>query len=197
MLVGGLAKGKQRFASGESITRRTLTCEDRMKYQVRCDECGKDIAVSQSQAGATCVCECGTEVSIPRLSDLRLAAGQTRYSRTAVDRVRGMLKRSELPTERSCPVCGNVGDSVVLFGIQCEKASSTDSQDHGILAVALFGWLGGLASALRPFNTRAAEIHGRETRLEVPFRFCSSCVPQVKQSTGKRKLRKYLAREPV
>ena len=113
-----------------------------MEYQVRCDECGTAIAVSQSQAGGTCLCECGTEVSVPRLSDLRLAAGQTRYSRTAVDRARGMLKRGELPTKRSCPICGNVGDTVVLLGIQCEKASSTDFQDQGVLAAAIFGWLG-------------------------------------------------------
>ncbi len=168
-----------------------------MEYRVHCNECGRDIPVSQSQAGATCVCECGTEVSVPRLSDLRIAAGQTRYSRTAVDRVRGMLKRGELPTERSCPSCGNVGDTVVILGIQCEKASSTDSQDQGILAVAIFGWLGALAAALRPFNTRAAETHGRETRLEVPLRFCSSCTSQLKPSMSKRKLRQYLGAEPA
>jgi hypothetical protein len=168
-----------------------------MEYQVRCDECGADIAVSQSQAGGVFLCECGTEVIIPRLSDLRLAAGQTRYSSTAVDRVRGMLKRGELPTKRSCPVCGNVGDTVVHLGIQCEKASATDSQDQGILAVAVFGWLAGLAAALRPFNTRASEIHGRETRLEVPLQFCKSCLPQVTRSTSKRKLRQYLGGEPA
>jgi len=168
-----------------------------MDYCVRCDACGTDLLVTASQAGGTCVCKCGTNVAVPRLSELRLGAGQTRYSTTAVDRVNGMLKRGELPTNRDCPICGAPADKVKVLGIQCEKATSTDFQDDTIIAVAVFGWLAALAAAIRPFNSRAGEIHGRETRLEVPLRFCSSCILQLTPSTRKRDLRKYLNSDPA
>jgi hypothetical protein len=166
-----------------------------MEYKVRC-ECSAELSVTQAQAGGTCVCECGAVVDVPRLSELRLAAGQSRHPTSAVERVRGMLKRGELPSNQGCPICGNQGDEIVTFGIQCEHASSTDSQDHGILAVAIFGWIGALATALRPQH-RMGEIHGHEVRVEVPLRVCSQCVGATGSRTRRRSLRKYLCTVPA
>lgn len=166
-----------------------------MQYVIRC-QCGAELSVSAAQAGGTCVCECGAATAVPKLSELRLAAGQSRHPTSAVERVRGMLNRGELPGDHRCPACGNHTDEVVTVGIQCERASSTDFQDQGMLAVAIFGWIGALASALRPQH-RMGEIHGHEVRVEVPLRCCSECRPSLTWRIGRRALRRYLCRVPA
>lgn len=143
------------------------------------------------------MCNCGANIGIPRLSELRLSAGQTRYPNNAVARVNGMLKRGELPTSQQCMNCSCTGTEVKFIGIQCEKASSEDPKDNALLAFAIFGWIAALAPAIIPSNSRAEEIHGRETRLEVPLRFCKACINDITPSTRKRDLRKYLATEPA
>ncbi|MEM6472945.1 MAG: hypothetical protein AAF802_25515 [Planctomycetota bacterium] len=172
-----------------------------MEFQVSCD-CGAEVTVSSSQAGGTVDCRCGRTISVPRLSELRTAAGKSRFASNAVDRVNGMLKRDELPTVKDCPACGRSGNATLVIGIQCEKVSTTDPSDQrvslfGMLFFA-FGWLSSIAAILRlSTSNRGMEIHGRETRLEVPIRFCSECVHKTKSRPRNRNIRKLLISEPA
>lgn len=168
-----------------------------VEYRVPCNACGWETAVGAGQAGGTFVCRCGTAVSVPQLSELRIAAGQTRYTTTAVERVTGMLKRGELPTNQLCPMCGAAAAEVKVIAIECEKISYREAQDQTKIAIGAFGWIACLAAAYRPLPFRPEQTHGRETRLEVPLRFCAACVSQVTALTWKRDLRRFLKAEPA
>ncbi len=67
-----------------------------MSYSTAC-ECGATHAVAATQAGTTLRCACGRSVTVPALSVLRQAAGQTPMPLNTVERIRAMIRDGELP----------------------------------------------------------------------------------------------------
>jgi hypothetical protein len=67
-----------------------------MAYFVNCP-CGERLAVKATIAGSTIQCACGRDVPVPRLSELRQAAGQGAFEAGIVDTIRRMIADGELP----------------------------------------------------------------------------------------------------
>lgn len=151
-----------------------------------------------SQAGSTIDCACGHEISVPRLSELRLAAGQTAHRLSVVERINGMIKNLELPADSLCASCCRETDQVAWFRVQCEKAWSRDPTNNEGIAVWLFGWVAALATALTPRRGyQAPEIHGRELFVVVPLNLCTNCLDSSTNKVGRREAKTNLSTVPI
>jgi len=148
-----------------------------MEYVVNCS-CGRPISVSPAAAGTMVRCACGNEVQVPRLSELRTAAGQRQYESGTVDTIKRLIVEGKLPGAR-CAISGELTDDVSYFDVECQRVwVSGDSAKAGCIITLLlavitlpFGWL----VYFRRGRRRAAhgdQMHGYELTVRVPLRVC-------------------------
>lgn len=146
-----------------------------MTYSVRC-ECGEVQTVSATQAGSTIQCSCARTISVPRLSQLRVAAGENSVPQSAVERVQAMIHRGELPTGNICPLTGRPANCVVYVNMQCEQKYVR--KIHGDSSVSLLpllfgGVVGHLLALLLSQRPAGNEVLGRDTWIDLPLRISS------------------------
>ncbi|MEO1617759.1 MAG: hypothetical protein AAFV88_18045 [Planctomycetota bacterium] len=190
-------------ARGVIITGTVAQCKRRsiwrlvLPYQVPCD-CGRTHEVTTSQAGGSIECPCGQLVLVPRLSELRVNAGETAHRLSVPERIGGMIKRGELPGDTLCIGCGRNCDQTVWIKIQCEKAWSSEPTNKDGLAVSVLGWVGVLAVMLAPRRDyRASEVHGREIVVDAPIQWCSNCIAPGTTKIRSRRCRNALRSVPI
>lgn len=167
-----------------------------MTYKVSCG-CGKQHLVTTSQAGGELNCSCGRPVSVPRLSELRISAGQTAHRMSVVEQINGMIKRGELPGQSLCTGCGRFCDQTVWLYIQCEKSWSVEYQNRDVIAM-FFGFVTGILSVFVPQQPyRPDEVLGRELSILVPLALCSTCLKPGAKEISQRFARKHMRNVPV
>ncbi len=164
-------------------------------YSVNC-ECGKSIAVAQSQAGASVICDCGKTVPVPLLSALRRAAGES--NRTIVEELRFRIANKELPYENLCPFSGKLADDVVTINVQCERSWTRGGEElslNKIIAFYIpFGWLGALIASRRMMPL---EEFGRETVIDLPLKVSAEMRSHVIRMRSQKSLKTALRTIPI
>lgn len=159
-----------------------------MPYSVTC-QCGRVLAVAASQAGSSTECRCGRQLDIPRLSELRSAAGETPIPLNTVERIRAMIRQGELPVGDVCPYSGRPANETVYFDVQCER---TWVRRRG--PKFFFGWIG-LLMAL--YHDGPREEFGRETTIRVPLRIAGEARGQILRMRSQSKLKRLLLQTPI
>jgi hypothetical protein len=109
------------------------------RYVVTCG-CGQCLEVGPSEAGSSVKCDCGAEVAVPSLSRLRTQSGADPYESGAVDTIRRMLDRGELPAG-TCAVTGRPTRDVLALTVLVSNFTepSKEGRDAEAALVLLTG----------------------------------------------------------
>lgn len=177
-----------------------------MKYSVTCD-CGQILPVEATQAGSTLQCRCERTVQVPRLSALRVAAGETAIPLNAAERVRQGVRDGTLPNNPLCPLTARVPDAIAVFRVRCEKVwrRRTDDDSFSTWQAIFWGMVLGPAgimlSVLRGmvrsrWRAGGVEELGRDTFVEAPVRVAAEVLPQLARQRNQRRLRDILTPTP-
>jgi hypothetical protein len=167
-----------------------------MKYEVTCG-CGRNIGVGATQAGRKLDCPaCGQPVQVPRLSTLRISAGEEAIPLNSVERVEQAVRQGKLPSNQVCPITGGNPDSIAVFRIHCEQTwkKEGDSLVESIFWRVLFGgWIGRMIA-----DSRAAkpEVLGRNTAVDAPVRVSSSTLQSLSHQRNQREMHRILKAVP-
>ena len=143
-----------------------------MPYQVEC-QCGQRIEVEAWSAGGTVPCTCGSQVSVPLLSDLRRAAGLDAYPENPARKIERMRAVGELPVGDTCARCDDPTDDVLDLVAECETAWATqhvgESRVVGVIVVS------GLPIPIPVAEMEEGETKGQALTVCVPVRLCRAC----------------------
>lgn len=168
-----------------------------MSYAVTCS-CGSVLPVAATQAGSTLECSsCRQSVKVPRLSALRVAAGESAIPLNAAERVNQAVTAGKLPSNQLCPVTGGKADAIAVFRIHCEqtwKKGQDASMTQLVIGLLLFGWLGAIFAAFRGKGEK--EVLGRDVFVDAPLRVSTAALPQLSRQKNQRTLRNLLAATP-
>lgn len=168
-----------------------------MSYTVTCS-CGSVLLVAATQAGSTLECSnCGQSVKVPRLSALRVAAGESAIPLNAAERVNQAVTAGKLPSNLLCPVTGGKADAIAVFRIHCEqtwKKGQDASAMQLVLWFMFFGWLGLLFAWVR--GKPEKEVLGRDMFIDAPLRVSTAALQQLSRQRNQRSLRDLLAGTP-
>lgn len=169
------------------------TMESRMNFTISCP-CGKDVTVTATDAGVEVRCHCGNVNTVPSLSELRRAAGQSRYNQGIVDRVKQNVADRVLPSESACVKCGVPTGGVLYLTVECERTyrSGGGFWKHFFLFLLAPIWIWG--QLRRDYST---EVFGRETFLDVPLLICPSCEMAIRKSRLARARKALLKKVPL
>lgn len=111
-------------------------------YSVDC-ECQQMLEVHAGQAGTTIACSCGRDVPVPRLSELRVRAGEGQFESGVTSKIERMVSTGELPHGHACVVTGFPTDDYVEIQVICERETYLPSDEpevsgFGFLAIGGF-----------------------------------------------------------
>jgi hypothetical protein len=151
-------------------------------YVVSC-ECGAPIPVEKSAAGSQVTCRCGTTVKVPRLSELRRAAGEEAFVRSTIDRIEQQIRNDEIPLGEVCLLSMRPTREVIHVRVECEMPFSRGGISWwGLAFTAAFALMCSWLFAVYYLLTREpAECHGREVVVRVPLRISSDCQPEFRK----------------
>ena len=169
-----------------------------MPYSTSCS-CGRELAVEATQAGAELECpSCRRNVKVPRLSQLRVAVGESAIPLNSGERVTQAVRQGLLPNNLVCPVTGGKANAVAVFRIHCErswKRTQDSGDDHAIsrlITLLFFGLLGFFVWTSR----KRHEVLGRDTFVDAPLRVSSDVVRQLSRQRNQRELKRLLCTVP-
>jgi hypothetical protein len=147
-----------------------------MSFFVDC-ECGKSIPVTAAMAGGSATCTCGRARTVPRLSQLRQAAGQGAFDTNSVDVVRRMVREGRLPADNYCQVCRMPTNDTFVCTVVCERVMMVQrgGGNHWWPFSLLLLPLGILFWRLGSRGGGEIEHHGRNVSVAVPLRVCAQC----------------------
>ena len=107
-------------------------------YSVDC-ECQQTLEVHAGQAGTVVACQCGRGVSVPRLSDLRVRAGEGAFESGVTSKIERLVGTGELPHGGECVVTGIPTDDYIEIQVLCDRQPFVPSDEPS------FGGFGFLA----------------------------------------------------
>lgn len=174
-----------------------------MPYSTACS-CGRELTVEATQAGAELECpSCRRSVKVPRLSQLRVAAGESAIPLNAMERVHQAVKSGQLPSNLVCPVTGGKVDAIAVFRIQCERSwkRRQDVGDDNVWDRLITILIGSLFVNLLGFfawtsRKEGQETLGRDTFVDAPLRVSSDVLKQLSRQRNQRELRRLLCTVP-
>jgi hypothetical protein len=164
------------------------------EYRVHC-ECGADVAVRASQAGGVVNCRCSRVVAVPRLSQLRTAAGQAAHETNIRDSIARMIGEQVLPWGQCCAVTEMPTQDVMWFDIHCETSYTRGGRVNWFLAVWSLLLPGGLFAMVLRAREQAENL-GRDIVISVPVKVCDEKQSGLRRAS-QRYLRKLLLKVPV
>lgn len=171
------------------------------EYSVTCD-CGRKIPVAVTKAGDVLSCTCGRDVLVPRMSELRKAAGESAIPLSTVERINKMVAEGALPVDDLCPLSLRPTDGTLIVRVTCEKAwfrAGSDGSDDGsaLLLKLLFGVFGVLAAMMSNRRSpRPAEYFGRDTTVDLRLRIAEEARSRYSRQT-RRQLMALLGKTPI
>jgi hypothetical protein len=170
-----------------------------MPYSISCS-CGREFAVEATQAGAELECPgCRRSVKVPRLSQLRVAAGESAIPLNAAERVTVAVREGKLPNNLVCPVTGGMANAVAVFHIHCERSwkrrqeAGDDNVWDRLSSMLFWGMLGFFVWTSRK---GVQETLGRDTFVDAPLRVSSEVLRQLSRQRNQRELRGLLGTVP-
>ncbi len=166
-------------------------------FSIDC-ECGTQLPVSASQAGATIECRCGRAIKVPLLSELRQRHGQAAYETGPIDTIQRLIAAGELPSSDVCVISGRPTKSVCGFHVQCET-TWVKTQGVSRYALVLIYLLYPVTGLMHFLNSRNdpdpdAEVHGRNRGVDVMLRVDEEFQPRVRR-LSQNELKKLLRTE--
>ena len=159
------------------------------EYRVTC-ECGAFQQVGSGQAGSVIACDCGKQISVPRLAELRSMAGEDPYAINAVQAIRRAFNTDELPSS-DCACCGGPARVLVRCRVVCErsfrvKQSEEPEWGFGSFLLSLVSplWISG--------SRKQTESRGRDTEALLVLSLCHACRSGAGNLRRKRNLKRHL-----
>jgi hypothetical protein len=170
--------------------------------------CGKKLPVTMAQAGSNITCECGGEVRVPSLSQLRELSGSAPYESSVADTIQGMIERGELPEGEVCALSGEPTQDVLHIWIVVPKAFEQRERFatfllwsvwaplfSGAVAASIASFFSGLFARTVPVEQPIHEHHSART-VFAPLRVASRHHSSVR-SMSQRRLISLLRTEPI
>jgi hypothetical protein len=152
-----------------------------LPFAVMCG-CGQRIGVDAGMAGEEVACRCGKRMLVPRLSELRRAAGQEAYGDDPVAKIRGLRTAGISLPEGQCSVCRSPASQRIVFRAECERewVKRRGTWDR-VLFVLLLPFSIGLA--IIAFLSSKEETHrfGRDVVVDLPVTICENCAADFKR----------------
>jgi hypothetical protein len=150
-----------------------------MPYQLACN-CGKQVEVEETSAGATTVCKCGRSVVVPSLRELRRLSGVAQPGLSPVLEIEAQLLAGNLPQEKQCVICGVDTEACIQCRTECEKAyveAMRPSPWAYLVAFLTFGFFAAAAVAVAGVRPKDAKVWGEDRTFSLPLRICDNCRP--------------------
>src|SRR5437867_2238950 len=94
------------------------------KFQIGC-QCGRQIEVSDRNAGTSIDCECGQSVPVPCLSELRREAGHHPFHTNVAEIVRDAVAREDFLAPH-CAGCESNNPERINLWVECERPASSE-----------------------------------------------------------------------
>lgn len=167
------------------------------RFVVTCS-CGRCLGVGPESAGSSVTCECGARVAVPSLSKLRVQSGVGAYESGALDTIRRMLDRGELPFGTSCARSGEPTDDVleltVVVSNHLEQTDQARIADR--LALANVGLVGYLFRVLRDNPSDYRPVEGTEIDVPAPLRL-EACHHRRARRARQDRLKAWLRTVPI
>ena len=170
-----------------------------MDVNVPCNKCSQTRMVSEGSAGMRFQCDCGGELVVPSLQEIRRTLGISVIEHSPEFEIPRLVKIGELPPEH-CVACKGFADRTLAFNAVCAEGSSSWKRRGSIaqfmetvtwcLSFIILGVFNTLSFMIRTEN-RAPKFHGHDLVISVPIRMCAHCaesVPQDGQNAGLGKL---------
>ncbi len=163
-----------------------------MEYSVGC-ECGRRLVVDSTAAGSVIPCECGWDVIVPPLSQLRATTGVGAYESGVLDTIQRMIRDGSLPWGETCAVSGWPTDGVLDLVVHCERVHlPRPNSKLMILFAPLFP-----ALVLQAMSDEGREPVGRETSVTVPLRVAPEFHRRLARKWSPGKLKRLLKTVPI
>ncbi|MFC1757537.1 hypothetical protein ACFL2H_02055 [Planctomycetota bacterium] len=167
-----------------------------MGFLIECERCSRNVEIPPASAGGSVECECGANVNVPSLSELRLREGKAAYATSSFDEITRQIKSNELPALDHCVMSGKPANDVVEVYLQCETqwVKHTDNSD---------GWSAALTSLLGIVlpvvirRKKTTEVLGRQSGIVLPIRIAADEQSRFGRVKQQSRLRKMLAQEPM
>ena len=163
------------------------------EYRVDC-VCGKYLTVTGGSVGAKLSCECGREVAVPTLRELREQAGEVGYKGSPELLVEHHLATGSYPTNGQCVDCLREAEEVLTVELDCERTleKGGDSGVFGMLLTMLLFLPLGLFVYFRR-RERGRQI-GQDRVYRLPLEMCGPCRHVVRKNAD---VRERLLKVPV
>ncbi len=166
-------------------------------YTIKCEQ-GHPLSVTSAVAGATISCECGAEVKVPLLSQLRLMSGQEAYVSNATDMLDSAHRAGREPAGLECLKCDQPAENVVDIVVLCERADIDLNHPSWIMHRAIGTWIFVLAYGLFQSHKRNKELEKTSPRnVRTHFRLCQRCLRNPRRPPNRKKIRRLLKKVPV
>ena len=168
-----------------------------MDFEIAC-KCGKRRSVAGMMAGTCVRCECGVEIQVPPLSELRRQAGVEPYVTSALDQIQQLLDADDLPAGSDCLLCHAPTHETVYCEAVCERSWKHREyfceEPGGFTEIMLFFFPVVLLCLIR---AETAETMGRDIVVPMPFRLRPACQRTSGVPRRSRRLKELLRAVPV
>jgi hypothetical protein len=171
-----------------------------LSYHVVC-ACGQRTSVSKSAAGGTVSCsQCGKDIEVPTLSQLRMLAGKGAYEAGIADTVRRTVSSGELPKGNLCQLSGRPTENITTVYVQCEeKWKRAKESNKSYIPLFVLGILSLPYYLMRICTSKfdvETEVLGHDVIVPAPLRVHPDSCRELNRAS-QRKLRRILRTVPA
>ena len=189
MPVYSASPPRLRWPFGFSCVRKEF-----MDVSVFCNKCNRTRTVSEGSAGMRFVCDCGGELNVPSLEQIRLQLGITAMHHSPEFEIPRRVGLGELPPSH-CVLCRCFPEHTLKITAVCSEVF-VKGRRAGVIgllagtiswcfAIVGFGFVGILASVFRSEND-IPQYHGHDLVVALPLKLCGRCaeaLPSSRQSS--------------
>lgn len=171
-----------------------------MTYSLPC-ECGRVLAVASHNAGADILCDCGRQVRVPLLSQLRRNAGHGAYESGTINTIQRMVHANELPAGSVCVISGIPTEDSYNLYVQCEskwmKGPGVGRYWFVALSILFLPfWIIWVLVGSALLNEERREL-GNDRSVRVPLRVHKAYHHKLRGASNQRWLKKLLRKVPI
>jgi hypothetical protein len=166
--------------------------------------CGRSLAVNSTQAGAKVSCECGKEIQLPSLSQMRKLAGQDAYATNPADKIKRSLKDGINPSGNTCLCCNSLHPLRFELSAECEQMVVKGQGDPTSIP-SLFAKFAAILFLPRFLlllmgsggPTNEPDVMGHDVSVDFPLMVCDACVKSGQDPRRNAVAKKLMQKVPV
>lgn len=150
-----------------------------MSIQAMCDSCGSVQPIDFANAGATIPCQCGEQLKVPKLSELKRLLGHHIEPIAGIaDQLRTMYLDKQLPPDTHCMFCQAKTAETLECWVECERSrvDSSGSWETAMGALQLF--ISPIEGLIRLWarKNESGEAYGNDLVVRTPLPICENCL---------------------